>query len=361
MNVKKYFRNLGIISLLAAIIYFFLAAEPLGNELTFQTVWVRPYANVTVEQVETDSPIPFSVSNHFGYFTPEGKILLLKNKNNRVTITKDGYAEFSGIQLSNSVFDYKGNQTLTFINPTTNLPVAGYPLLTDYRYYVFMPDGDGVYCYDKKGNYIWKRESSSVITAFNSSKEGTIIGYSDGVLTYIDDSGNEVFSFTPGGSTYPIIFGADISQDGKYAACVTGIKEQRIVLIKIANGQNKIVYHEFLPEELKRNVFVKIDDKNDAIYYERKDGLGIIDLKKQNSNVLPIKGKIISLGSEKETSLTVALTKSEDSYTLSILEHPNYLLAQTNFIAENASLVQTDNSFYIITDSSISRIDISEK
>lgn len=73
------------------------------------------------------------------------------------------------------------------------------------RFYLFEPGGSAVKQYGADGKPRWRYLHTAPITAFHSTKGGTIIGFSDGKLVAVDAAGNVLSDFYPGGSDYQVI------------------------------------------------------------------------------------------------------------------------------------------------------------
>jgi hypothetical protein len=178
------------------------------------------------------------------------------------------------------------------------------------------------------------------------------------MLVCIAPDGSELFAFYPGGSNQEVILGAAISADGTLAACVSGIDKQRILLIKISGGQYKIVFHTWLEDTLRCQAFVDFEKTGRYAFFETSESIGILDCYKNDISFLKIPGQVISAGECPGDSVFVVLSKDGLNYTLSAVENPNRLVAQTHFTAQNAFLIQRDNAVFLGTDNRISRIDI---
>lgn len=363
MNAKKNFKYIGIIVLSVLIVYIFLAVKPLHEELSFNPEWTISLDSIPSQGTsqnsggmdsDADSLIPFNVGGVLGFVSGKGNLTNLKDIRYEGTIGNNMYALYSQTQKATNFYNSSDELILT-IND------SGFPYITDNKIYIFSPGGDSVTAYDFSGNIIWERQNSDVITAFNDSESGTIIGYSNGQLVYIDNNGKTVFSFIPGGSKYPVIFGAALSDDGKYAACISGVENQRFVLIGINNKQFKIIYHEYLPEDLKTNLIVHFDNKTENVYYQRTDGLGVVSLKSKNFHLLPVEGMVVYIGSD-SSNLTAALSKTKEGKSVvSIFENPYYLLARTVFECDDSALIQKGNSIYLGIDKTLSKINLLEQ
>lgn len=352
MNIKGNLKYILSGTLVFLIIYMFLAAFPTGPSMYFSPVWTIDTATGKIESEAQNGPLePFKLQKRFGFFTPEGKIAFSRETEDRSTVSKAGWGIYADNAAETEIFNPDGTFKLKIGAP-------GFAHLEDDRVYLFLPGGDGVRQYDAAGVELWTREHTAPITAFHSSPAGTILGYADGNLTVVKPDGSELFSFYPGGSDLEVILGAAISEDGKYAACVSGIERQRFLLIRMDGPQYKIVHHQWLKGDLRRQVYVDFVDTGAYAFFECAEGLGIVDTSAHSSQIIPIKGRLIAVGSEPASSLFTALTQDGQDCQILAIERPRYLVAQTRFKAKDAFLLQRGTTVYLGTDNLISRIDI---
>lgn len=337
----------------------FIAAVPMGRDIYFEPVWtknihtdVKP-ATETIDSGSFHTPgvEAFILKDTFGFFTPEGNILSSKMIPERVSVSPTAWTLYGHNERNTEVFSPEGT-------PKLIVTESGFVHLDETRTYLFHPQGDAVSQIGEDGKPIWKREHTAPITAFNSSGTETIIGYADGLLTCLKNDGTELFSFYPGGSNNQVILGASISEDGKMAACVSGIDKQRFVLIKITGNQYKVIYHRYLEGNLRRQACVDFEKNNNFAFFETATGLGIIDCHRLKSSIIPVQGQIMSIGDTPGDSLFLVLSKNGLKYTLSAIERPNHLISTSEFFAENAFLIQRKEALYLGTDDRISRINI---
>jgi len=352
MNIKGNLKYIVSGTLVFLVIYMFLAAFPTGPSMYFAPVWTVDTASTEADNLAPPGNAePFKLNNRFGFFTPQGKIILSKETADRAAVSAYGWAEYPENAESTEVYNPDGTARYTIHAP-------GFVHLDDERTYLFLPGGDGVRQYDETGKALWTREHTAPITAFNSSPAATIIGFADGNLTALRKDGTEVFSFYPGGSDLEVILGAAISEDGNLVACVSGINQQRFILIKITGNQYKIIHHQWLEGNLRRQVFVDFESSGAYAFFESATGLGIVDTKNIAVRIVPVRGEVVSVGADPGKGLFTALTQDGDECELLAIERPRYLVAQTRFKARDTFLLQRGDTVFLGTDGQISRIDI---
>ena len=354
MNIKGNLKYVCTGSVIFLIAYMFVAALPMGSDIYFEPAWTRD-----ISAPATASPAEFAVSdreafilaNHFGYFTGNGTILSSATSDGLISASPDLWAVYSRDARNTIVRHPDGAPAMT-------IPGSGFVHLDEDRTFLMLPGGDGVSHFSADGALLWTREHTAPLTAFNSSPAGTILGYADGLLVCVDPAGKELFSFYPGGSDLEVILGASISEDGSLVACVSGQDRQRFVLISLSGGHHKVIHHEYLEGNLTRQAFVDFEKKGHFVFFESKNGLGIVDCRSKKSSRVPVSGEVVAIGDCPGDALFVVLSHSGSSWTLSAIERPDHLVASTNFTAQEAFLVQRNEAIYLGMDSQISRINI---
>lgn len=358
------------ISSVLMLLYIFIVPTPMGNDLYFLPIWAKKidptaFPNetntikndyVTVkEKFDEHTPIPFILGNFFGYFSTEGEILKTSKTENRITASSEYWAEYSS---KSSQIDVHAPYHSLKDSPVFKINGPGYAHFDGDKFYVFEPDGYAVSHYDNRGEKKWYRAHTAPITAFQSSKSGTVIGYSDGLLTCIDNHGNTRFSFYPGGSNYQVIMGAAISDDGNKVFCISGLEKQRAILISINANKYKIIQHVYLKKDLRRQIFADFDAENEFVVFESGDGIGIIDCNNRQVSFLEEYGSLISIGEKPQKNILTILIQNENTCSLVAVEPPNMIIGKTSFISRNAFLRQDGNRIYIGTDKKILALNV---
>jgi hypothetical protein len=361
MNIKANLKYVLTGSIAFLAIYLFVAAKPMGSDIHFAPAWTTDLATAQSSGDATTQASPeafkqpgveaFVLGERYGYFTADGKILASNETANRVSATPVAWASYPEDARDTIVRNPDGSPRMTVTG-------SGFVHLDGDRTFLFLPGGDAVSQYDDAGRVLWTREHIAPITAFNSSPAGTIIGYADGYLVCVAPDGTERFGFYPGGSDREVILGAALSEDGKLAACVSGIDRQRFILARASGGQHKIIYHTYLKGNLRRQAFVDFEKGGNFAFFESDGGLGIFDCRKNEASGIPVYGEVVAAGECPGAALFMVLVKNGSRYTLSAIERPDHLVASVNFNATDAFLIQREGAIYLGTDDSISRIDI---
>lgn len=335
------------------VLYVVFAAKPLEEEFQFIPEWKIDVANPTVQKTAgNESTHFFRLAQSLGYFTDDGKVTNFVSFPFKATVSENIYAVYSANSSACDFYSKDGQKTGT-INE------YGFPMFDEDRIFVFFPGGSSVGRMDSEGKKIWEYESTSPITAFDSSKAGCVLGFADGRLIQFSDDGNILRQFSPGGSEFQVISGAAVSPCGQFIASVSGMNKERFVLAKQEDAHSKIVFHEFTEKSRPYQKLVKFSGDGKKVYYDFDGTLGIVDTETTKSQHIKIKGRSISL---KESERCVfLLTKQADEYTVYIIEKNSELVGSFSFKAK-AAFIQTDSeNLFVGKDSTISKINIQKK
>ena len=216
-----------------ALAYFFLSCAPLQTELHLRPEWTCDILK-TPEAASQEALLPFRLGKKGGYFTHTGKIATIVDIPYKATFSKDFYALYD--ENADDIIVSRPNGSQAF-----SIKAPGFPFIQDDRLFLFAPGGSALsFVNNNSGDIESSWEYSAPITAFNSSPKGSVAGYADGQMTVFDQYGRKKSELAPGGSDYPVILGADISQGGDLFACVCGLDPQRFVLYRDEGNYKKI-------------------------------------------------------------------------------------------------------------------------
>ena len=351
MNPRKKKAIIFISCFLFIILYLIFAAAPIDSTFKLNFKWSISLSDAPISYEA--GGIPFKSGQLLGYFSRNGNLNALTSFPYMASISKEAWAEY-GANAENTPFYATDGSQLGIIKE------AGFPWLTDKGNYLFLPGGTGFDRLDNEGNSLWRYEDIAPITAFSNSSDGCIVGFADGKLVTFKNDGTIEYSIYPAGSNFQVILGVDISEENGLTACVCGIDRQRFILFKNTDGQNKIIYHEYLENNLREQTFVKFSKGSDKVFINDFNGLGIIDCKTLMSKHIPIDGKIIAIEEQPENDMFFVLTKKASLYSVYIFENPSSKVGSFSFEATNAFITADGSDLFIGTDSTISKFEVTK-
>ena len=357
MKNKKNVIALIWVALAIVIIYAFIAFRLTKSEIQFLTKWTFSLDETTLPS-ESEQLVSFRLGNTLGYFSPAGNFaykyeipLLKTGKFANASISSDYWTIFDNENPNFTICKPDGSKLVT-------ISAQGNPFLQENRLFLFTKGGSSFIHYDLQGKELWRSEGYVPIISFSSSAEGTVVGYADGEIRCLTNSGDLAFSMYPGGSSYPVVLGVDISDSGEYVACVSGIDAQRFVLIRRNGNQQKVVFHEYLDGNVKENVNVYFTQDSNYVYYNFENSLGIVDCKKLTSKHLSVKGKVLKISEIPSENVAFVLSKQGEDCTITIIEGMSNILGTYEYKANNTFISAQDDKLFIGADDKISCIQV---
>ncbi|MCR5613723.1 hypothetical protein [Treponema sp.] len=340
------------------ILYIILCYKPLPTELQLSPQWTVDISDPQ-ETVSTHlNVLPFKLGQNAGYFTHEGKIALITNFDYKATISNEYYAPYSQNSTGFTIYDTKGTQI-------GQISGSGFPYISGENIFLLIPGGAGFEAKDIAGNTITRFQHTSPITALNSGKEMTIVGFADGTLCTFDEEMNLQYNLTPSGSDIGVILGAAASQNGTYFACISGQNKQRFVLYKNENNHAKVIHHEELKKSIKRQTFICFSKDETKVYYNDASGLEIMDCTTFKRRHINIPGTILDIQESPVADSFFVLSKkrefSKNIYTVTILEAKEHKTGEFSFEADSAFILTDENALFIGKNTKISKMTISKE
>jgi hypothetical protein len=363
---KKHKRYLIIAGLSLFVIYIFVAAQPVPQETVLSSTWIHslvstyPLPPQEIENLKQEDLIPFQLGNYFGYVNKDGNFTINHEKKGYASLSNQSWAEYTAIPERIIVRNPK-NELILSINAS-----IGYPLFLDDRIFLINREQNAVYRIDGKGEIVWSYAFASPLTCIDAASGLLLVGSLDGKIEVLDDNGISIFSFEPSGSRLSIIVGCAFSKDGSKIAIVSGVDEQRFMLMErlgdTLDNEYRVVYHEFLGRGFRRPVPVAFVDGDNRVAFERMTGLGIYSIPTRSSVSLPVKGEVIAIDEDGGGGLLFVITSQAPNYKyLATIRFPDTVVGQSRFKSENTFLGRRGTTLYIGGDSTLAAFEISKK
>lgn len=353
MKTKKSIAFYVFLSILFCIAYIIFAARPLTTEYQFVPQWKL--------DTSTQAPSPLSpgaVSLYFhlgqtvGYFTEDGQLVSVSTFPFKATISDSYFTSYTADNSSVDFYHADGSHAGTITE-------SGFPFFDEDRIFVFLPGGSSIVQCNPDGSKKWQYGGTVPITAFDSSKNGCVVGFADGTVREISADGKIVREFVPGGSDYSVILGAALSSDGSFVATVSGQDRQRFVLAKKDGTHAKIIFHEFVGQNDPHQRLVQFSRDSSIIWYNFNGGLGIVDSEGKKHSHIPVRGQALSL--QEAGNMVFLLTKENTTYTVYAIEKFDTLCGSFSFDARSAFIRTEGNNLFVGKDTTISRITLEKK
>ena len=279
------------------ILYFFIAARPIPRETILAQRWINSLPDTLVIDDGYGTPaldryLPFTLGNYFGFVDYSGQFALNRISDGEIYLSQNMWTEFSSQPSSIIINNVTENSKITIENP------RGYPVLLDNRIFILGSEQNSLSEIGNDGNILWTYEFGAPLTSIDAAAGLVVTGSLDGAIEVFNSGGQRIFYFEPGGSSYNIILGCSISRDGSRIAVISGIEQQRFLLLERfgnTGGEYRIVYHEFLETGFRRPVHVLFIDEDRRVVFERAGGISFYNIRSRHTMFIPLDGEIAAV------------------------------------------------------------------
>ena len=356
------------IALLLFIMYFLLAGRSVKREVVLEAEWINSLLNSSNEggfSAAADSLLPFTLGSRFGYVDSSGQIAINRIKTNEIYLSQNMWTEYasepSNIEIQN-VFE----EVIVNID-NTNIGNAGYPILLDNRIFIIGSGQNSLSEIGMYGNVLWTYEFGAPLTCIDAASGLLLTGSIDGLVEVFNSSGERIFNFEPGGSQYSVILGCAISSDGSRIGIISGVDQQRFLLLErsgVAGGtessEYKVVYHEFLNSDFRRPVRIMFIDEDRRIVYEQTNGLGCYNIRTRRGFFIPLDGEIAAIDESGDSGFFFVITSHpfqekrligiklpQERWLSSSLSARDVIFLRASFTSDDVFLGRTGTSLVI--------------
>jgi hypothetical protein len=347
---KKKYWFAGVVLLFTG--YVFIAARPVPVETILSPQWLSSLESTYPDFSGSDEPgenrefLPFQLGDRFGYVDSGGRFTLNRVKRGYISLSKDYWAEYDPVPGAIEVRNPLNEEILTIENP------RGYPLFLDKKIFLLSDEQNSLSALDDSGKVRWTYDFAAPLTVIDAAAGFTLAGSLDGTVEVLNDQGLRIFFFEPGGSRLSVILGCAISKDGSKLAIISGIDDQRFLLLDrlgdAESNEYKVLYHEFLNDGFRRPVHVSFIDHDNCIAFERQGGLGIYNIAARTGIKIPLEGEIVALdGSGDDHLLFTVTSQSKEQKRLVAIRLPGTVIIEAPFKSETAFFSREGSRIYI--------------
>ncbi|MDR1218750.1 MAG: WD40 repeat domain-containing protein [Treponema sp.] len=335
------------------VFYIFGAARPVPEETVLAARWV--YSLATAHSAAPDAyagDVPllaFELGERFGYVDREGVFTVNRTKSGDVSLSEDYWAEHGAVS---DKIEVKNPLNALVMTIEMKDGARGYPFFLDKRMFLINSEQNSISALDESGKVAWTYDFGAVVTCVDAAGGLLLAGSLDGVVEVLNTSGERVFFFEPGGSRLAVIAGCAFSDDGSKIAVVSGVDEQRFLLMERlgggAVGEYRVTRHEFLGTGFRRPVKVAFVDGESRVVFEREGGLGVYELSSRNSLTLALDGEVVALDGSGGGGLLFLLTAEEGGRRrLGAVKFPSTLVFAAPFESDAVFLGRDREYLYV--------------
>ena len=349
---------------------FFIAARPIPQETVLVPRWLVSLetgipSTLTDSQEVSPEPrsagnlMPFELGSRFGYFDRQGNFSINQHRMANVSLAPQRWAEYGPEPDAITVMGSDGEALAIIENP------RGYPFFIDGRTFLINSENNAISAVDDSGAISWTYEFASEITSVDAAAGLLLAGTLDGVLSVVDSGGRQVFSFEPGGSRYSVIYGCAISHDGSLLAVISGLDEQRFLLLeRYGNNDYRVIYHEFLESRFTRPVVIAFIEEDRWIIFEHHNGLGFYRVGSRQTGHVKINGELSAIDLSGGQGLIFAIVSPhapENAQELLSISLPGRVIMRAPFKCEEVFLGRAGTRLFIGGGQSLIAFDLEKR
>ena len=351
--------------LLVFIGYFFAAARPVPKETILASRWLSSLDSdlpVSVgensDDTDVEGLIPFTLGSRFGYVNSTGHFSVNRTKTGEVYLSEKLWAEYEAEPYFIEINDTAGNVALKVENP------RGYPVLLDERMFLVGSEQNALSEIDSSGDILWTYEFAAPLTCIDTAAGLVLTGSLDGAVEVLNNRGERLFFFETSGSRYAVILGCTISRDGSRLGVISGIDDQRFLLMeRFGNaGDYKVIYHEFLENGFRRPVHIAFIDQDRWLVFERQGGLGAYELSSRQGTKIDLEGEIAAVDKTGGQGLFFVITsQSALQKKLVGIRLPGKTILEAPFQSNNVFLGRRGSRLFIGGGSILASFELEKK
>ena len=359
---KKWWLLLGVLVFFA---YTLIAARPIPKETILIPRWIS--------SLESDSPVSmenfsapggngqdflsFRLGDRFGYVGDDGVFIINQITQGYISLSQELWAEYEANPSSIRVMNPLNEHVLDIENP------RGYPLFLDDRIFIVGNEHNFLTAIGPNGEELWRHDFRAPITCIDAAGGRVLAGTLDGTIELLDSRGRPVITpFEPGGSRLQAIYGCAIAGDGSRLAIISGIDDQRFLLLEQAGDIFRVIHHEFLGSGFRRPVHISFVDNDRRVVFEREGGLGIYDIASRTGINLPLEGEIEVLDNCGEYPYLFVITSQGPGQKRFIaVRYPGVIIIDAPFESHTAFFARRDRRLFLGGDLSMASFELGRR
>jgi hypothetical protein len=365
---RKYWVLGGMILFVA---YIFTAARPVPRETILVPRWLSslesgyPVAMQRADNPEMPGPedpslIAFRLGDRFGYASSSGRLPINRIKTQNLFLSAPYWAEYGAAPEEIEILKNSGERAFVIENG------RGYPLVLEGRPFLIGKDMDTLSALDGEGKVLWSHDFAAPLTCIDGAAGYILTGSLDGVVEILDRNGKRFFFFEPGGSRISVILGCSFSRDGNRLGIISGIDDQRFLLLErygdSERGEFRVIYHEFLEDGFRRPVHIAFIDNDNRVAFECQGGLSIYDPRDRVNQTIPLDGRIFAMDGEGSGDIFFLILSREGTQKELVgIELPGAIILRAPFRSDDAFLHRSGSRVYLGGGNVLAAFELEEK
>ena len=288
-----------------AILYVVVFPLAAGKELFLTPDWTRDLEVAQLSRGAAGGNVsPFRLSGYIGYIDEQGRLLFREEIAYDAALGPDFFVNYPAVPLNLIIRNQKGE----FIG---NIGESGYPFVCGGKLYILSPDGYGLARVDMRGDILWKRNFTSLITVADMGDNSMVLGFLNGAFTVLGEDGSVKHEVPAERGNLAAALQAGIADDALYFTCLSGGSPQRLRLFVKQETGYAPLFETPLQSSYRRAVVARYFSEPDHFVFEQPGGAMVFQVENENRLfALKLPGQLVALADERPEGLLITLSSA---------------------------------------------------
>jgi len=346
-------RTGAVLLLLAVLLYLVMFPRPLRKEMIFVPRWNLDLAGPMISDASDSGDVfPFIVPDgsgreYLGSVSGDGRLLYREPVYYRAAVSSRGYINYSSSGGDLITQDPRGNIL-------EKHETEGFPLLTEDRFLVISRDRKGISRWDWSGGQLWNFHFGSLITGLDIRSGGILLGFLNGDVSLLSDTGTELFHEVRRGTA---VYGCALSESEPFYATISELDPQILRLFTYTDGGSQLVWEKPLEDSYRTGRRIFFSDDGRLLHVEIPGGLALWDLQGRQIRKLSFAGTVGEVRVPGEGALGLYWQEGPGSREMVLLDpYGNYRVSRS-FGPDGRLLRKDDRGILVSRKGQIFRLD----
>jgi hypothetical protein len=274
------------LAVLFVALYVILFPQKLRPELTL--VPKQAFPLVEIKGTPTPGGMFFALGGWEGYWSGTGDLQRLTARRPQAVVSATQVAWY----------DAPHNQVVVegASGPVFTLPGEQFPYWSHDRLYTIDGNRLGLKAWSTDGKLLWSKQTSSLITAMDSTRTLTVLGTLDGRVTVLGPKGDSAGGFQPGGSRLPVVYNVAAAPSSQSVLVLAGVDPKRFLVLEKGGSDFRPVFHKPLKDSRPWPTPLGFINGGALAYYENESNLVFLDPRSpERETTIPLQGNLAAL------------------------------------------------------------------
>jgi len=347
---KQVFLWYATVAVLFVLLYLVLFPRTLPAEFTIVPAQAVPLVDTKSDHLTAGGSF-FVLGGWEGYWNAQGQLERAQLRRPQATASGDKVAWYDASKTQVVVEGPQG--------PLFTIPGEQYPVWASGRLFTVDENRLGLKAYNPQGRLLWAKHFASLMTAFDTSTNLTVVGTLDGKVQVFGSTGNPAGGFQPGGSRLPVIYNVAIAPHDGAILVLAGVDPKRFLVLERGGAEFRPVFHKALKESRPWPTPLGFLSGGSMAYYETEKGLAFVDPKSPEQEVVvPVQGSPLLLEALPKAHLVVFVQKDGENSALRVASPDGASVLTLPFSARDLLLDLQGESLFLGVDQTLLRLEV---